>query len=132
MKLEDYRNWNEVISENEFSHYLTELYKNKDVLSREIFLEILEILGDKYSKFYGTLKLTNVEKESINLTLLEFTNFYDLRLMEELIGRMFDFRLDYYYYYLKKNVNSIKLDEIKNEVLNALKEYEEGEIEESR
>lgn len=128
MKLEDYKNWNEVILESEFHKYLNELFEKKNKLSRDVFFDILENLGERYSKFYGLSKLTNEEKEVLNSILLEYTNFSDLKQIEELIGTMFDFRLDDYCLFLKNNVLSIKNESIRNEVLNSVEEYEAGEI----
>lgn len=128
MNLEDYINWNEVISENEFSYYLAELFKNKNIYSTEVLLDIIDILGDKYGKFYGSLKLSKEEKENLSLILFDLTNFSNLTLIEDLIGAMFNFNLDDYYFFLKNNINSIKLDEVRNEVFDSLKEYEEGHV----
>ena len=75
MNLEDYINWNEVISENEFRYYLAELFKNKNKYSSEVLLDIIDILGDKYGKFYGSLKLSKEEKENLSRILFDLTNF---------------------------------------------------------
>ncbi|MFN5309678.1 MAG: hypothetical protein ACK5C0_09510 [Candidatus Kapaibacterium sp.] len=128
MNLEDYINWNEVISENEFSYYLAELFKNKNIYSSEVLLDIICVLGDKYGKFYGSLKLSKEEKENLSRILFDLTNFSNLTLIEVLIGAMFNFNLDDYYFFLKNNINSIKLDEVKNEVFDSLKEYKEGHV----
>ncbi len=128
MNLEDYINWNEVISENEFRYYLSELFKNKNKYSSEVLLDIIDILGDKYGKFYGSLKLSKEEKENLSRILFDLTNFSNLTLIEDLIGAMFNFNLDDYYFFLKNNINSIELDEVRNEVFDSLKEYEEGHV----
>jgi hypothetical protein len=124
MNLENYKNLKEVISENEFKYYLAELFKNKNIYSTEVLLDIVDVLGDKYGKFYRSLKLSKEEKKNLSLILFDLTNFSNLILIEDLIGAMFNFNLDDYYFFLKNNINSIKIDEIKNEVFDSLKEYE--------
>lgn len=132
MLLEDYKSWNEIISENEFHNFLKELFENKDGYSKTALLEIVNELSEKYLLFYGVAKLTVAEKENLHSTLLELTNFSDLLIIEDLIGILFNFRLDSYYLFLKNNATSIKFQEVKKEVLNSLKEYEEGDITGSR
>lgn len=126
MKLEDYKYWNEVLSEDEFHNLLNELIIENDKYSKTTLLEIVNLLSEKYLLFYGTTKLTNKEKDYINSTLIKFTNFSDLSTTEDLIGILFNFRLHSYYLFLKNNIYLIKKDEVRKEVLNSLKEYEEG------
>lgn len=125
MKLEDYKNWKEVFSESEFRDLLGELFAKKNVYSKDVFLEMLSLLSEKYGYFYGTYKLTNEENNDINSILLELTDFSNLSITEDLIGILFNFRVNNYYLFLKNKNHLIKLDEVRSEVLDALKEYEE-------
>ena len=125
MKIDNYKNWKEVLSEDEFHSILKELIKKKDNYSQFSLLEILNLLSEKFLLFYGVTKLTNEEKTFINSILIELTNFSNLSITEELIGILFNFRLDGYYFYLKDHLHLIRNDEVKNELLDSLKEYEE-------
>jgi hypothetical protein len=125
MKLEDYKNWNELISVDEFHKLLKELFENKDKYSKSVFFEIIEELSDKYTSFYGHTKLTKYEYENLHLTFVEFTDFSDFWMTHDLIGNMFNFRLDSYFLFLKNNASSIISEKVKKEVLDSLKEYSE-------
>lgn len=126
MRIENYKDWKEVISINEFHGILKELIVKKDSFSQTDLLEILSLLSEKYLLFYRTTELTNEEKTFINSALIKATDFSNLFINEELIGIMFNYRLDDYFFYLKKNINLVKVDEVRNEILNSLKEYKEG------
>jgi hypothetical protein len=128
MKIENYKDWKELLSEDEFHHILNELIKKKDHFPRSSLLEIINSLSEKYLLFYGATELTIKEKTFINSILIEITDFSDLSITEELIGVLFNFRLDGYYYYLKNHVHLVKNEEVKHELLNSLKEYNDGEI----
>lgn len=124
MKIENYKNWQEVISIEEFESYINELVIKQKSFSNSILLEIVTLLSEKYLLFYGLCKLTLEQKIEINKILINLTDFSSLEITEDLIGVLFNFRLDNYYSFLKEEYKAIKLDEVRREVIDALNEYE--------
>lgn len=125
MKLHDFKNWKEVLSDEEFHSILKELINKKDNFPKFSLLEIMNTLSEKYLLFYGTTELTIEEKTFINSILIEITDFSNLSITEDLIGILFNFRLDCYYSFLKNNLHLVINDEVRDELLNSLREYEQ-------
>lgn len=126
MDLKNINNLNEIISKNEFHSLLSQLFKLKNDLSKNKLISYIEILGDKFSKFYDFNELTNDETSELNKILIALTDLTNLKIMEDLIGILFKFRLNSYYLFLKNNLQNIQSDSIFEEIKSAIIEYEHG------
>ena len=118
-----YRNLFEVISEKGFDTLLEDFLNNEVNYTNVDKIEILDILGEKYFKFYDTHMLTPGQSKRVTSLLIKLTDFDNLGVIEDLIGILFNFRLVDYYLFLKESSNTIKLDKVRNEVINSLNEY---------
>ena len=123
MELDKYKDWKEVISTEEFNSLINELIISQNKFSNSDLIELLNLLSEKYLLFYKTCELTMNQKIEINKILIKLTNFSNLIITEDLIGILFNFRLDAYFLFLREKCNTIKLDEVRNEVINSLSEY---------
>lgn len=124
MNLNDINRLDEVISKNDFHLLLDQVFLHKDNLSRDILIDYIHILGDKFSKFYDYNELKNKERFELSNTLIGITDLTDFDSIEQLIGIMFCFRLDDYCLYLKSNLLNIYSDVIIKEIQDAIIEYE--------
>lgn len=125
MKLNIYRDLEELITEKEFNFFLNNFILNEDNYSNYEKIEILDILSDKFSKFYNTHILTETQKNQLINSLILLTDFSKLDIMQDLIGILFNFRLNEYYLYLKNHCNSIIHKKVQIELLDSLAEYEQ-------
>ena len=123
MKL-DINNLTEVISKDDFHNLLNNIFKNKTLYSNSDLINYLDILGEKYGKFYDDNELTILEAENIHEILKEVSDFNRIDIMEQLVCILFKFRIDNYANFLKKELNSIKSEVVYNEINDALNEYE--------
>ena len=98
----------EVISEEHFLLLLDDLVQQKDNRSKYTIIQYLDILGEKFQKFYKANVINEKQRNNLLNMVIEFTNFTDLNLTEDLIGLMFQFKIDGYKYFLKSNLNFIK------------------------
>ena len=124
MNLNDFNRLDEVISKNDFHLLLGQVFLHKDNLSKDILIDCINILGDKFSKFYDYNELKNKERFELSNTLIGITDFTDFDSIEQLIGIMFCFRLDDYCLCLKSNLFNIYLDGIIKEIQVAITECE--------
>lgn len=113
----------EVISPDEFLQLMDQFNLIRVDCSRDVVLDFLEILGEKFEKFYDLGVLTTYQRDIICSELIKMTDFDDLKVIERLIGVMFQFRVDGYVGYLKENLNRINSLDIRKEVNEALEEY---------
>ena len=125
MKLDEYESWNEVISKEQFSFLINELILKENNYSNSEILERLEILSEKYLKFYDLDYLTKIQRQNVNKILIKLTDFSNLTTIEELIGVLFNLKIDEYYHYLKRHSDTIISKQVEKEVFESLKEYEE-------
>lgn len=128
MNIDKFRNLLEVISIEKFNLLLTDFLSESESLNSSERIEILEILGEKYSKFYNSNLLDNHVKNKLSEILIRLTDFTNLTTMEDLGFILFSFKLNNYYLFLKNNAYSIQSNEVRNEVLNLLKEYESNSL----
>jgi len=125
MKLEQFRELNEVISQEHFFVLLNIFFIDKNLFESSEQVEVLEILSEKYSKFNSNI--LNVEQENkIKQILIELSDFANLERIEILIRILFNFQNNEYYDYLEKHKNSIIHSGVKKEVFEALEEYRDS------
>ncbi len=113
----------ETISKENFLFLYANLMQQKNNLSKNTVIQYLNILGEKFEKFYDVNTLNYIEKDEIHKLLKEYTDFDELNLMEDLIGIMFQFRIDKYADYLQCHLNEIESKSVYNEVYDAGNEY---------
>ena len=113
----------EVVSKEHFISLLDDLLKNRNNFSKDTFIKYLELLGEKYEKFYDTNIISEITLAELYRTLKEYTELDKLNLMKNLVGIMFQFRVDKYADFLSRHLNLIKLEDVYNEIYDALKEY---------
>jgi hypothetical protein len=123
MKIDDYKNLEEIISKEDFQNMIMQLIINREEYDVEILIEILETLSEKYVKFRDNILSCN-QVDIINDLLILSTNFSNLSRMQILISILFNFRIDKYYDYLNKHKDTIVNIEVKNEVFESLIEYQ--------
>jgi hypothetical protein len=115
----------EVISEEYFHSLFAELIKESQNLTEEKQIELLEILGEKFGKFYNINKLNENEKNFISNQLIKWTRFSDINRVSELIGLMFSFVNNRYYEFLRDSLKSEKIiSDVKMEILESVAEFE--------
>lgn len=113
----------EVISERDFHIYLDQLVSKRNSISKNKFVLLLEILGEKFEKFYNDNELSNEEKQVLYEILKELTDLLNFDIMARLIGILFQFRIDNYAVFLQENLQNIENPVILEECRDALKEY---------
>ncbi len=123
MKIDDYKNLEEVISKEDFQNMIMQLIISREKYDVDTLIEVLETLSEKYVKFRENILSCN-QLEIINDLLILSTNFSNLSRMQILISILFNFRIDKYYDYLKKHKDTIVSVEVKNEIFESLIEYE--------
>jgi hypothetical protein len=123
MKIDDYKNLEEIISKEDFQNMIMQLIINREEYDVEILIEILETLSEKYVKFRDNILSCN-QVDIINDLLILSTNFSNLSRMQILISILFNFRIDKYYDYINKHKDTIVNIEVKNEVFESLIEYQ--------
>ena len=123
MKIDDYKNLEEIISKEDFQNMIMQLIINREEYDVDILIEILETLSEKYVKFRDNILSCN-QVDIINDLLILSTNFSNLSRMQILISILFNFRIDKYYDYLNKHKDTIVNIEVKNEVFESLIEYQ--------
>jgi hypothetical protein len=122
MDLNNYKEWDETLSKNDFQFLFKQLFEYKEKYEDELLIEMLCALSDRYTKFYDDL-LQPDQKSLINALLIELTDLTNLNRMLDLVNIMFNFKIDMYCEYLDKNYDKIISESVKKEVLEALKEY---------
>jgi|GEM_PF-3441282 len=119
----------EVISEEHFHSLFAELIKNSQNLTEENQIELLEILGEKFEKFYDVNKLNEKEKDFLSKQLIKWTHFSDINKVSELIGLMFSFVDNRYYEFLEDSLKTRKLIfDVKMEITESVKEFKKEYI----
>lgn len=124
MNLNDFDTLDEVISKNNFHLLLDQVFLHKDNVSKDVLVDYIMILGDKFSKFCDYNELKDKERSELSNMLIGLTDFTDFVSIEQLIGIMFYFRLDDYCLYLKGKLLNIYSDVIIKEIQAAIIEYE--------
>lgn len=116
----------EVISRDRFHALLSQLMEEASGLSPEENVYRLEVLGERYRKFYDEQELTSVERERLFALMKKLTDFTELSLIESLCGLLFSFCLNEYADWFKSNVEDIANPDVRWEVIETLKEYGRG------
>jgi hypothetical protein len=119
----DINNLPELISKQKFHLILEDVLNRQNNLSSDIVIQYLIILGERFEKFYDINELTIKEKKDIYAVLKVYTDFNRLDIVEDLINIMFQFRIDKYIDYLKRNLKSVKRKEVYDEIYDAISEY---------
>lgn len=115
----------EVISEEYFHSLFTELIKESPNLTEKKQIELLEILGEKFAKFYNIDKLNENEKSFISDQLIKFTRFSDISRLSELISLMFSFVNNRYYEFLRDSLKTeLLISDVKMEIIESVEEFE--------
>lgn len=113
----------EVISKDQFLYLLEELLQNqeRELLSEQI--EKLDLLGEKFGKFYDLNVINHTHRTAIFEILKTATDTSRISLMEDLTGIMFQYRIDTYARYLEEQLPAITIPELRREVYGSIKEY---------
>ena len=122
----DFSMLDEVISKDRFHALLSQVMEEAIGLSPEENVYRLEVLGERYLKFYDEQELTPVERERLFALLKTLTDFTELSLIESLCGLLFCYSLNEYADWLKENVDGITNPDIRWEVIDTLEEYNRG------
>ena len=127
MNLEKFSNLTEVITIEEFNLLLDYFIDNKKNYNSIESIEILEILGEKYSKFYGTYCLSKRQKSCLLEILIALTDFSNLDTLQSLTFILYSFEIKEFFHYLKKHINTIINENVRNDLIDSLNEYEKME-----
>lgn len=119
----DINNLPEVISEEDFHNLIEQVIKKKASYKNSDLINYVDILGEKYEKFYDASVLTQEESDGIFEILKHATDFSNISLIEKLVGILFQFRIDKYANYLKSHLSTINSEAVNNEVKDSLREY---------
>lgn len=119
----DIDNLPEVISKKHFHALFKQVASNQSEYSKAQLIHYLDILGEKYGKFYDHNELTSDEKDSLLSLLIYLTDFTSYEIMEALTSILFSFNIDKYAEYLKNNLHLIVIPQVYNEINDALIEY---------
>ena len=122
----DFTMLDEVISKDRFHALLSQVMEEASGLSPEENVYRLEVLGERYCKFYDEQELTPVERERLFALLTTLTDFTELSLIESLCGLLFCYSLNEYADWLKENVDGVTNPDIRWEVIDTLEEYNRG------
>lgn len=115
----------EVISEEYFHDLFAELIKSSLFLEEQKQIELLEILAEKFQKFYNVDELTENEKIFISDQLIKWTHFSDLNRVCELVGLMFSFVDKRYCEFLRLSLKTEQLSlDVRMEIAESIKEFE--------
>lgn len=115
----------EVNSEEYFHKLFAELIESSLFLEEQKQIEFLEILAEKFQKFYNVDELTENEKIFISDHLIKWTDFSDLNRVYELVGLMFSFIDERYCEFLKLSLKTEKLPlDMRMEIAESIKEFE--------
>lgn len=113
----------EVISKAQFLYLLEELLQNQEQEPLSEQIEKLDLLGEKFGKFYDLNVINHTHRATIFEILKTATDTGQLALMEDLIGIMFQYRIDAYARYLEEQLPPIPAPEVRREVYESIKEY---------
>lgn len=114
----------EVITKDEFHNLMNQLILEHKNLSVEDVFKCLDILGEKFQKFYDSNELHNEESNFLVETLIKLSDFENYTRTESLVSIMFSFRLEKYFLHLVEIVNTNILNErVKQELVEAIAEY---------
>ena len=115
----------EVISEESFHDLFAELIESSQFLEEQKQIELLEILAEKFQKFYNVDELTENEKIFISEQLIKWTHFSDLNRVCKLVGLMFSFVDKRYYEFLRVSLKTEQLTlDVRMEIAESIKEFE--------
>ena len=115
----------EVISEEYFHDLFAELIESSLFLEEQKQIELLEILAEKFQKFYNVDELTENEKIFISNQLIKWTHFSDLNRVCELVGLMFSFVDKRYYEFLRVSLKTEQLTfDVRMEIEESVEEFE--------
>ncbi|MET0945160.1 MAG: hypothetical protein ABWY22_07115 [Flavobacterium sp.] len=115
----------EVISEEYFHDLFAELIESSLFLDEQKQIELLEILAEKFQKFYNVDELTENEKIFISNQLIKWTHFSDLNRVCELVGFMFSFVDKRYYEFLRVSLKTEQLTfDVRMEIEESVEEFE--------
>jgi len=124
MLIDKINNLFEVITKEEFHILLNDLILEQNSISDEDLINCLDILGEKFGKFYSLENLTIGECDFLYKTLIRLSDFDNYERTADLTGLLFSFRIDDYYFYLKEVVNKKNLlNNVKTELTETLEEY---------
>ncbi len=114
----------EVISEESFHDLFAELIENSQFLEEQKQIELLEILAEKFQKFYID-ELTENEKKFISDQLIKWTHFSNQNRVCELVGLMFSFVDKRYCEFSRLSLKTEKLTlDVRMEKVESIKEFE--------
>jgi hypothetical protein len=117
----------EVISEDYFHDLFTELIECSEYLEEVKQIELLEILGDKFEKFYNIDELMENEKKFISDQLIKCTHFSNLSRICELTALMFSFVDKRYCEFLRVSLKTEELTlDVRKEIAESVEEFEEA------
>ncbi|UTN04885.1 hypothetical protein L0669_03060 [Flavobacterium bizetiae] len=122
MELEEFRKLDEVITQNQFHPLLDLFLVEKNNFKSLEQIEILNILSEKYSKFYSNI-LNEEQENKIYQLLIDLTDFGDLERMEIVTGILFNFQNNSFYNYLDRHKDTIIHILVKKEVIKTLADY---------
>ena len=126
--LNKFQNLPEVIAEEDFHNLFNELIKNAESISAESKIELLNILGDRFGKFYDDLKLDPIEKAFISQQLIKLTQFTDINRICELTGLMFSFSDDTYSDFLSDRLKTKHLTlNVRTEIEDSIGEFKKSD-----
>lgn len=113
----------EVISKAQFLYLLEELLQNQEQEPLSEQIEKLDLLGEKFGKFYDLNVINPTHRATIFEILKTATDTSRLALMEDLTGIMFQYRIDAYAHYLEEQLPAITIPKVHREVYESIKEY---------
>ena len=126
--LNKFQNLPEVIAEEDFHNLFNELIKNAESISAESKIELLNILGDRFGKFYDDLKLDPIEKAFISQQLIKLTQFTDINRICQLTGLMFSFSDDTYSDFLSDSLKTKHLTlNVRTEIEDSIGEFKKSD-----
>ncbi len=116
----------EVIQEDAFHELFNELIAVAGSVPEEQQIEYLDVLGEKFGKFYDTVRLTEAEKAFVSAQLIQFTTFSEKSRIQELTGIMVAFEDSTYYHFLKDSLKTQEMPkEVKKEIKDSIKEFKD-------
>ncbi|MGL3002130.1 hypothetical protein [Flavobacterium sp. RSSB_23] len=115
----------EIISEEYFHDLFAELIESSQFLDEQKQIELLEILAERFQKFYNVAELTENEKKFISDQLIKWTHFSNLNRVYELVGLMFSFVDKRYCEFLRLSLKTEQLTlDVRMEIAESIKEFE--------
>ncbi|KDN54096.1 hypothetical protein [Flavobacterium seoulense] len=114
----------EVISAECFHSLFKEFIEEESLITEQKQIELLDVLGEKFVKFYNIHELKENERKFISDRLIKLTHFSDINRISELIGLMFSFVDKTYYEFLLNSLETKQLSyEVQKEITESTKEF---------